>query len=172
MYRAYSSLPPKPEIWNTAVISERRLSYRWCITTHGTRLAWRTGWLKAISMYGTCIRSWIHEVISSIRYPWRHRDIISRYARLVDVNQFFFFFKLRDSNKFDSKVGAIRSAVSECKNERYARHYYPLLCEVLRYVTTEVWLPCFTLYEFTRALRFAIEREARFLLFTLPELFR
>jgi len=86
----------------------------------------------------------------------------SRYARLVDVNQFFFFFKLRNSNKFGSKIGAIRSAVSECKNERYAKHYYPLLCEVLRYVTTKVWLPCFTLYEFTRELRFAIERGARF----------
>lgn len=48
------------------------------------------------------------------------------------------------------------------KNESGAGHYYPMPDEALRYVKTPVWLLYFTLYEFTRAVRFAIGREARF----------
>lgn len=109
-------------------------------------------------MYRTCIKSYVYQI-------HRRLPVILSDAKIQFINMFdwpmliiIFFFKLRDSNRFGSKV-AIRSTV---RGLRTKTHYYPLLYEVLRYLTTPVWLLCFTLYEFTRAVRFAIERGARF----------
>lgn len=106
-----------------------------------------------------------YERLSRVSVCFNLRDI-TYMSVLIDINH-----PNQDSDERVLDV-IVNSRTARRKNE--AAWNIITLCprEILRYITTSVWLPCLTLYEFTHAVRFVIGREARFapLYLSLPGL--